>query len=78
MSQIKLNEKMKSNEIKLKVLKNSDLTKIIDSFLECRICKNLSYTEDDLLGGMCEDCVEGLLNTSYGGFNIRYKYISQY
>jgi len=78
MSQIELNEKIKSNKIKLKVLKNSDLTKIIDSFLECRICKNLSYTEDDLLGGMCEDCVEGLLNTSYGGFNIRYKYISQY
>jgi len=78
MSQIKLNEKMKSNEIKLKVLKNCDLTKIIDSFLECRICKNLSYTEDELLGGMCEDCVEGLLNTRYGGFNIRYKYISQY
>jgi len=78
MSQIKLNEKMKSNKIKLKVLKNSDLTKIIDSFLQCRICKNLSHTEDDLLGGMCEDCVEGLLNTSYGGFNIRYKYISQY
>lgn len=73
MSQIKLNEKMKSNKIKLKVLKNSDLTKIIDSFLQCRICKNLSYTKDELLGGICEDCVEGLLNTSYGGFNIRYR-----
>ena len=73
MSQIKLNEKIKSNEIKLEVLKNPDLTRIIDSFLQCRICKNLSYTEDDLLGGMCEDCVEGVLNTSYGGFNIRYR-----
>jgi len=78
MSQIVLNEKLLSNKKKLEVLKNPDLSKIIDSYLKCRICKNLSYTEDDLLGGMCEDCVEGLLNTSYGGFNIRYKYISQY
>jgi hypothetical protein len=73
MSQIVLNEKLLSNKIKLEVLKNNDLLKIIDSYLKCRLCHNLSYADDSLLSGMCEDCVEGVLNTNYGGFNIRYR-----
>ena len=74
MSQIVLNEKLLSNKKKLEVLKNPDLSKIIDSYLKCRLCHRLSNTNDKLIGGMCQDCVDRLIDSNYGGFNIRYKF----